>query len=530
MISLIEKFSCVTKFVVAVCLAVVTCFSGFSDDVFSDESIIHDIYIGCNATGEPYYELGEWYVDIRCQSSIDSTVKVKLEEFVAGGGCTNCTAMSVAECEKYKEDIVSSISDGFEFINNSRAKNEEIRNESSAVASDLAQLMYEGDQFISLSNNSQGIPSMTDIPGSTSSEKSEYLVSTPQGTYIEPRTWTAGSAYARYVQAGGVNGIYNYYTQGVKPYLEHSSYELQQLANSLESDNALLDDYETKLNTTMAYVLEIPCTACTSCGGGSGGSGSSGECPCAEVLQNIKNLVQEIRDDLRTVRQKIEKWDQRLDELRGWCNRIEAMMKVCQDALAPIGTNFVAAVAFKDLQGVSFTMQQLDKALIGNAQGFDHSVYGGLGWFSRIEYLLMSIAGVFSHTSGVPEFAVNTELADDAYNDATADQTKIEHESDSLTGGFGRVHNSAKAFFNTVSSLYSSPSGNGEIRFWDGWMDGQGLTVHIDTKIMQSCRVVTSVLWTVAFTFLLYHIVVQGCMIYGKFVMFATTANANFLK
>lgn len=434
-------------------------------------------YVDCRAASEPYQKAGnddDWFIQIHCTANLDELVEVKLEDFVQGGGCTNCTAMSPADCHAYKADILNSV-DGFLGTSDSiLSENQTIMFHCANIRWTLNELRDQGEQF-------RFYQSWADVPGGTADEKGDYLWYGPTGDYLDPSIHSASLGPGNQARLfGSNNGIYNYYNDAVAPRLD----DVERYAMSIEmaalNQDEELHAMQTSLYHVKDYVSAIPCTACQSGGGGSSTnvpSGGSVLCPCSEVLQNIKNLLEEMRDDLRTIREKVVKWDERLDQLKGWADRVEAMLKVCQDALAPIGTNFVYATQYRDIDGYEFeTLHNLHEGLYDEHGDFDFSTFGKYTWFTRVEYLLADIAGLFVKTNSDPSVDEAIRRSDqvvDALESYTSDSTNTFKIVSSK--GFDDLVKSLEKLFSEFSFLGGVSASVHGVKVISGSLSGFGI-------------------------------------------------------
>ena len=454
--SILVKFYSVKKYGVAVFLAAASFFSFAMD---------------CNVS-EPFQSGGKWYVTVSCYGTVGGEYDVEVE-YGGGsggeGGSTNCgcTAMSPSACNQIKTDLLT-------IIETSKA------------------------------SASANIGTLDIIRQSISDTFSEL-----QALEADP-----------YILYGSNDGISNYYNQSVLP-------AISQIATPLSDAFVMLDVAEYDNNAVVEsldemnqFVIGIDCSPCTSSGGGGSDSPSnpSGGCPCSEVLQAIKHILTEHKENLLKIKERLDGWDKYLKQITTSVN-----------SLAFMGTNFNFAVKYKTLDGVTFTMRQLDdKFLSKKSATFDYQEFGNLSWYSRIEYLLMSIAGVFSKTNREDELTISK--LDSAYSDITDREETLQNQVTSLETKFGSLHSAISGLMSAFSSAVGSGSSSGTVTLMASWFGGRGLVMTIPDNVISTSRVVFSLLWTVIFTFTMYQIVLNGWVFIVKFIQFWITQTTGFLK
>lgn len=497
MIMLLEKFRSVARYGVAVFLAAVSCFSAFAE-------------IDCRA-GEPYLRDGQWYVTVICTGDFSSSAEVPVEDPSSGGGggtnvCTNCTAMTVQQCEQHKTNVLEYASITQASFDRALMDLGNARNDLSLVRSQIEGLKQEGDNFVSY-------PSNSDIPGSATASKVDFILNGPTGPYIS--TGSTSSPSISTVR-GGNNSIYSYYNEAVKPALTSAESYVNKVASEIDFAIDNITSAFVDLDSLITYVQnDIVCSVCQSSGGsgggGSGGGGSgddddddggggSGGCPCAEVLNHILQVLMDMQQDLKTIKTKINRWDSIIDQINAniasiasdvykirrttdlmddffrddtelnFAKLIEHTLTLSNSvfsgslSLPPnlYWTEYTNATQFLDAQGDNFDWAEKGST-ISTATGqwrIDFGEYEQLNWFQRIEYLLGSIAGIFNPTSGVSDVDFSQE--DKANQDLVKDQLSsdtfdLDSQVTPVRTLISKV-NSAKSKLNPFSDIFSTPS------------------------------------------------------------------------
>lgn len=500
MIMLLEKFRSVTRYGVAAFLAAVSSFSSFAD-------------IECRA-GEPYQRNGQWYVTVFCTGDFSSSAEVPVEDPSSGGGgggtnvCTNCTAMTVQQCEQHKTNVLEYAAITRASFDQALADLGNAKNDLSFVKSQLEGLKVEGDAFV------PGDSTLNSW-GSSSAERVINLLSTQQGSYLFPDNSSAGSiSIQAHNYVGGVGSIYNYYNQAVKPALTSAETYIDKVDDEISFAIDNMTSAVGDLNSLTTYVQnDIVCSVCQSAGGGGGsggggsgddddddGGGGSGGCPCAEVLNHILQVLMDMQQDLKTIKTKINRWDSIIDQINAniasissdvykirrttdlmddffrddtelnFAKLIEHTLTLSNSvfsgslSLPPnlYWTDYTNATQLLDAQGDNFDWAEKGST-ISTATGqwrIDFGEYEQLNWFQRIEYLLGNIAGIFNPTSGVSDVDFSQE--DKANQDLVKDQLSqdtfdLDSQVTPVRTLISKVY-SAKSKLNPFSDIFSTPS------------------------------------------------------------------------
>lgn len=436
--TIIVKLRLVPRYGVAVLLAAAASFSGLRLCAAPTPAAV-----SCTATDPWKDEDGKWWVTVRCAGDFLSEGNYLLEDIYGEGGCTNCTAMSPAECEAHKLMISGLATNTLYSLELAEQQRQMLETSLDQALSTLQMIPSEGGQFVFYESNSS-------VPGSSPSERNNTLLQGPTGPYLYTYSSQPASSQSHYV--GGNDAVYNYYNEGVKPIVSQTVDYLMPMYRVLNAQEQSLLEARMSVNTLNNYVSSISCAACPNGGGGGGGSSSSDPCPCSEILEHIKNLVQEKRDIIKN-------WnDVELPKLKEWLKRVESMIKVIQDAVAPIGTNFVNAVNFKDNNYQSFSFPDKHEELWQNGD-FDFGEYGNLSWFSRVEYLLLNLNGIFDKTNSVSEVEEALKKAEVSLESNASNQTSIENSLTQLSqSSFDRIATAISSMFESFQFFGSGQS------------------------------------------------------------------------
>lgn len=491
-IAIIAKLRRVTRYVVAVSLAAAFCFSAFAD-------------IYCTP-GEPWKGSdGQWYVEVTCAGAINSTTIVPIDVVVTNGsgGCENCTAMSPAACESMR----SSLSDS-----------------ASSLSTSLGLLRDSvfglGMDFQHIIDVLQSVYDESSMNMDVAYDISDYLymeLYSQLGLTSEQFDILVNNGFSGYVTVPA-EGVYN----PVKSNIPYAIDYLQNIQSSVDEGGWLLqqvDDSLTDVSSLSDYIDGIDCSPCQASGGSGGGdspSSPSGGCPCSEVL----NAIKEILNGFKT---KFDDWDKRIKSIQS--NLMDIRTSV--NALAFMGTNFTYAVQYRTLDGVSFTMKQLDKTMKANASGFDFHEFGNLSWYSRVEYLLLSIAGVFSTTNRTAD--VTEDKLDDQYDQIANRESSIKTSVEGVGQQFNAVHQSMNNFFMAFKNGIGTGE-NANIRLFSDWIGDHALEFTINSTVAQGCRACTSLVWSVAFFMLLYEILLYFWKFFASAVWVWVRGTTAFVK
>lgn len=455
------------------------------------------------------------------------------------GVCTNCIAISPSECNKLKGDLDDAISQVYNSISSSLNRLEDTKGE-------LEHIKTEGDSF---------------YPYYPVSAKDQKAKDTPQFPYFAPsNNGEIPSTYTGNNFAIGVNSIYTYYDQGVKPFVDNALYYIDQMKDGLMTSKGQL----SSLDST---VLGINCSACTASfgeggsgtGGGSSGGGSdepSSGCPCKEqftALQNLfkndflprvkniesntkelTNLVAIARDQLEVTRQgfhDVTNLFNRLDDyvLDDLSNRV---YQIRYDLHFIASNLFNAQFYVRQDSDTSIAMPDLDDTLIpeGDVSKFDWGEFENLPWFTRVEYLLLKLNGVYVSTNnsanaGVSEAEENQQQVEDSFSDFKSSV------NGDIKSGFSRVGTSISTFFSSFNSAVSTQGDKVvEIQLMSNFIGQEPLMLNIDPDVADACRTISSLLWTVLFGFLLYKIMINFWVLFVDTINWWVNQTQGFVK
>lgn len=517
--SIIVNFGSVARYGVAVFLAAFAFFSGFCEPFYDGEGIqIGTFY--CLPYGDPYQGAdGKWYVRMSCAGSQQFDITSELFSGTNSypfGSCTNCVQMTPAACEYLKMTFEG-------YAGDLRSYGENCLYEITNILWRLDFLDSEVNRVYDEGRNLPYFKSSISIPGGSLSEQSELLLSF-YGDYIVTKkvATISGTLNNQITQS---HCVYNYYNQSVAPMIEaaqSASTEIRYRANSLKG---MAESAVASSDSVLSSVESISCEPCqlgSSGGGGGGGGGgtTSGECQALEAAQRVIEFLRSYLDDLQENVRKIK-----TDVLKISDQVLPAIHK----DLAFISTNLLYATEYKTLDGVDFQMRQLDELLKQNQnQGFDFGEFGNLSWFSRVEYLLLSIAGVYSRTNDLG--GVTKQKLDDTYDGIAGRESSLANSVDSVSTKFESVHTSLKGFYSSFKTGIGTGNSSGTIRFFSDWIGDNALEIQLDSTLIDGCRACTSLVWTVGFALLLYEILFWGWKFLATAVWFWVRGTTAFVK
>lgn len=510
---IIEKFSFVTRYVVAVFLAAAACFS-WAEDVITLPG-------GCTATWSE--ESQGWFINCTIQGGVTGFIPGSQ---LGGNGCTNCVQMKPAECAAIKSQIISMVEEvttQHHIIDQSARK---IKDDCDRTLELLYAIEDEGDYF-------ENFPTSADVPGYKSGgsqvSAQQYLNDTANGSYMSDQIKgaTSGNVNQFNMQRHSVNSIYNYYNEGIKPNLTTIIHDVEDISLEASAQKEALDTLYSYADAIRDIAYTMNCEVCSN-GSGSGSSDpsnpSSGGCPCAELIQKVVNAAESTLEEVKKISEKVEDWDEYIKYIK----KILDNVKELNQALSPMGTNYNYAVQYKNLDGITFQMKTLDKLLNQNkVQGFDFGEFGKLSWFSRVEYLLLSISGVYSRTNMT---GVTSEALDGYYENINDRKTTLQAGVDGVTSGFSSLATSYTSLCNSLKSSIGTGSGNKSFNLFPSWFGGRGLLVTFPSAVISTARAVTSLFWSVLFACVLYEILLNGWLVFFDFIKFFVSSTSTMFS
>lgn len=420
------------------------------------------------------------------------------------GVCTNCVAMSPSECEKIKGDIQDTLSH---------------------------LQSYELDIHINFAKS-----------------------------YVDD---IFESGLIDYLSSYDVSAV-RYLASNLNKTREELDYILSDW-NSVSTDISLLSTIPDRIN----------CSSCTASFGGSptnsvgGGSSSCPDCPCKEQMEalhdllkddflprikkidtnvaQLTNLITIARDQLRTTKEgfhNVTNLFNRLDDyvLDDFSNRVYQIR---------YDVNFIASNLAQKVQRIfidqsysnaqfyvrqdsdmPIEMADLDETLIpeGDVSKFDWGEFENLPWFTRVEYLLLKLNGVYVTTNnnanaGVSAAEKNQQDIEDGFSDF---KSSVNGE---IKTGFERVGTSITSFFNSFNSAVSTQGDKVvEIHLMSNFIGNEPLMLNIDPDVADACRTISSLLWTVLFGFLLYKIMIYFWVVFVDTINWWVNQTQGFVK
>lgn len=217
-----------------------------------------------------------------------------------------------------------------------------------------------------------------------------------------------------------------------------------QIQTFIDNVDSSMDSLSLDFSEIQNFTASINCDACQDCdsgGGGGGGGSGSGGCPCQDaidaakaVLNNIDYKLGEIRQllsNLQTIIDGIAKISEDVSDTKDYLledydrkidNILDAIKKI-KGADVLLYSDYTNATKFASSEEPSWSM--LTKAWEINrpdgAYSFSWSAYKQLNWFSRVEFLLGHIAGIW--------YPTNSTVSADFDQETKAQVEQVEDDS-----------------------------------------------------------------------------------------------------
>lgn len=331
-------------------------------------------------------------------------------------------------------------------------------------------IIEEGDSFVSFDGSSN-------VPGESYSDKFSYLQDSsnnPASDYTG--SYGFGVVNYKYAQTyGSVNGIYNYYHDGIQN-------QLITLQGYLEAMESQVDTLNSNLADIYDVTTTLNCEACNfqsdddfnggggdgggSSGGGGdgGGSSGSGDCPCAALINALKAEVETIKDNVEQIRNSIDdNIVATLEELKEiftrWDDYVEEDFKVKFENISTIVSS--QSKFWQDYTNASYMVNNYGSSLdwietgrtiskinnAGSSTVINVNEYKSLNYLQRIEYLLGSIAGIFSPTGSL--------AVSDFTQDQKGDISNTKNQSDSAFDQLATPKDYLETMITTFSEVQS---------------------------------------------------------------------------
>lgn len=448
--------------------------------------------------------------------------------------CDNCTAMTPSECSQLKSDILTIYNRIYDL--------------SSQVDDKLDPFLDED------SLEERFVFPYWDI------------LDSPDITY--PDSWYSQGE-------SNIDDLYSFFSElhsaaeSVKSALDQITDQAangRSFVNNINCSSCSAQNIPVDINFTTNVVVSAPSGG----GGGSGGGGSSssGGCCCKEELEAIFNIlkndflpkVKRIDENVEKLKELIETAKKQLETTKTGFGNVTNLFNRLDDYVLDdfsnrvfqirYDVNFIASNLAQKVQRIfidqSYSnaqfyvrqdsdtpveMADLDETLIpeGDMSKFDWGEFENLSWFTRVEYLLLKLNGVYVSTNdnsnaGIDEAKENQQEIEDSYSDF---QTSINGD---VKSGFTRVGTSISSFFSSFNSAVSTQGDKVvEIHLISNFIGQESLDLKIDPDVADACRTVSSLLWTVLFGFLLYKIFLFFWLIFVDTIQWWIRQTQEFL-
>lgn len=163
-----------------------------------------------------------------------------------------------------------------------------------------------------------------------------------------------------------------------------------------------------------------------------------------------------------------------------------------------INQNYSNAVFYLDNDGQAVSMADLDEVLNGSST-FDWGEFAKLSWFTRAEYLLLKLAGVYSGTN------TTVDITGQMDGKETLEQKEddLKDSSDSLSQAFEDCVGAGTEFIQSFQSFTQRGDAVNKLHLLSDFIGDEPLEVDVDGELVSTCHALLALWWTVFFSYVL---------------------------
>lgn len=465
--------------------------------------------------------------------------------------CTNCVNMSPAECREKRNSLITDLSNLEIDLQGLVSFASEKAGEVGMMADDFRGFTdyphsYYGSTY-SASNLQSFLASVTGSSGNNASNRQAAVTqlvyeyndsdnSDYTGDYYMPSSFSANDAWATH------QGVYGFW---------HGSYMVgSQVAPALDRASSALGQCAQQANSMQSDVVSILSTAesinCAPCvlGDGDGGGGSGTQVGCLEcylvflrryteqldllnvqvsALTNIQMRILSEVKDINSILPSISNHVGRIDDYL-WTDQSNMLANV-EAAIIVISNNVdtiqqyyfhtfsnasdisMGVYAGKDTgREMSFAEAYSNVFHYGTeGKDFNENDYIKLDWFRRVELLLTEISGVFN--TSIDDEAISDTQYEDMMNKAQQ-LGDLSGDIDSSGDGVKSVGQSLVGLGRSIGGIFNT--GSSSMVLIENWIGGESLVLSPDNTVVQGCRVVFSLIWSVMACVIMWKLLVSA--------------------
>lgn len=163
-----------------------------------------------------------------------------------------------------------------------------------------------------------------------------------------------------------------------------------------------------------------------------------------------------------------------------------------------INQNYSNAVFYLDNDGQAVSMADLDEVLNGSST-FDWGEFSKLSWFTRAEYLLLKLAGVYSGTNATVDITGQM----DGKETLEQKEDDLKDSADSLSQAFEDCVGAGTEFIQSFQSFTQRGEAVNKLHLLSNFIGDEPLEVDVDGELVGTCHALLALWWTVFFSYVL---------------------------
>lgn len=181
-----------------------------------------------------------------------------------------------------------------------------------------------------------------------------------------------------------------------------------------------------------------------------------------------------------------------------------------------INLNYSNAVFYLDNDGNSFSIADLDDTLNQSTNSFDWAEFAKLPWFTRMEYLMLKLAGIYEGSVS------NADASEQMSGKETLEQQEddLKDQADSLSQSFDECVEAGKEFVQSFKSFTNRGEAVNKLHILSDFLGDEPLEVDLDGEFVSTCHVLFALFWTVFFTCVLIVFCVRTFRFWFNFSLY----------
>lgn len=185
-------------------------------------------------------------------------------------------------------------------------------------------------------------------------------------------------------------------------------------------------------------------------------------------------------------------------------NNIDSIQKYYYHTFSN-ASDISSGVYYDPQDGHPQDFEQVVSNVFYSPRGFDLDFYQKFSWFERVEMLLAEISGVLS--PGIADSPVSDSQYEDIVSNARG-LNELAGDIDSSGESVETVGQSLVALGRSIGGIFNT--GSSSMVLIENWIGGDALVLTPDNTVVQGCRVVFSLIWSVLACVVMWRLLVSA--------------------